>query len=620
MPSTARFPCTALLVAFLVAVACSDGPTSPDPGVTALAFTSQPAADWATKPLSGVTVTAQDGHGGVITGYNREISLTLQDGTAGAQLTGTRTVQAVRGVATFSDIAVDRAGTGFRLAAHADGVPENSSERFDVAPQPRLVFTTAPSTYRIDLPLAPAVQVTAEDSTGATVTNFNDAVTLAIDGVSLSGSPSVTATNGVARFTGVGIPQEGAGLILRATSPYVTAAASQPFSSQPVLSITTPLGTVRSGVPITTDIEVALRDVGGTIATNFNGPVTLILSSTVSGMALGGTATVNAVNGTATFTGLSFSRPGTAVLFPSADGYAGKSREIRVDCFESCWRLRSPAHAAQYGPNLAALGDKLYLVGGLNDDYEGVPDLLEYDPATDAWTPRAPMHAGHYWLSVVSLDGRLYAIGTDFGETHSTLEIYDPATDTWTAGASMPDDRRYYGAAAANEHIYVVGGVHDDGNVSVELASTMVYDPATNLWSEGPAMNTARSSPLVTALGGQLLVAGGYDGSDYTDNTTGTAVELLDPGTGQWSAGPVLPRRNSWAITSNDEQVYVVIAPDTDLGIPSPVFRLDVAGQSWQELAQSPDLEPDSGARMAITGNTLFVLHFAYLWSYAPLP
>jgi hypothetical protein len=609
-----------LLIAFLVAVACSDGPTAPDSSVRTLAFTSQPTADWATKPLTGVTVSVQASNGAILTSYDRDVILTLNGGTAGARLTGTRTVPAVHGVATFSDVAVDRAGTGYRLTASADGASSGTSQSFDVRPTPRLVFTAVPSSYRIDQPLAPAVQVTAEDSTGTTVTNFNGVVSLAIDGVSLSGSPSVTAANGVARFTAVGIPQEGSGLILRATSPYVTAGASRPLTSQPTLSITTPPGAVRSGVPITTGIEVALRDAGGMIATDFNGPVTLMISSTVPGMALGGTATVNAVSGVATFTGLTFSRPGTASLLPTSDDYAAKSREIRVDCFESCWRLRSPAHAAQYGPNLAALGDKLYLVGGLNDDYEGVPDLSEYDPATDAWTPRAPMHAGHYWTRVVALDGRLYAIGTDVDETYSTLEIYDPATDTWTAGASMPDDRRYYGAAAANEHIYVVGGVHDDGNVSVELASTMVYDPATNLWNEGPAMNTARSSPLVTALGGQLLVAGGYDGSDYTDNTTGTSVELLDPATGQWTAGPALPRRNSWAIASNNEQVYVAITPDVDLGIPSPVFRLDVTSQSWEELAASPDLEPNSAAQMAIAGNTLFVLHYSYLWSYAPLP
>jgi hypothetical protein len=97
-------------------------------------------------------------------------------------------------------------------------------------------------------------------------------------------------------------------------------------------------------------------------------------------------------------------------------------------------------------------------------------------------------------------------------------------------------------------------------------------------------------------------------------------VELLDPVTGQWTAGPALPRRNSWAIASNNEQVYVAITPDVDLGIPSPVFRLDVTSQSWEELAASPDLEPNSAAQMAIAGNTLFVLHYSYLWSYAPLP
>lgn len=620
MPSTARFPCTALLVAFLVAVACSDGPTSPDPSVKTLTFSGPPTADWATKPLAAVTVTAEDGHGGVITGYNHEISLTLRDGTAGAQLTGTRTVQAVRGVATFSDIAVDRAGTGFRLSAHADGVPENSSDRFDVAPRPRLVFTSAPSTYRIDLPLAPAVQVTAEDSTGATVTNFNDAVSLAIDSVSLSGSPSVTATNGVASFTAVGIPQEGSGLILRATSPYAAAAASQPLTSEPVLKVQPLPARMLSGMPDTNDIEVVLSDAGGRITTTFNGPVTLMISSTVPGMALGGTATVNAVNGSAAFAGLSLSRTGPVTLLPTSAGYASQGREIWVDCFERCWRMRSTTPQARYGPELVPLGEKLYLVGGQNDDYEGMADLSVYDPATESWQQRTAMHTAHYWLSTVALDGRLYAIGTDVGETHSTLEMYDPATDTWTAGASMPDDRLDFGVAAVDGHIYVVGGTRGNGTAFEVLSSTMVYDPVTDIWSAGPKMQTARSSPLTAVLGGRLMVAGGFDGSDYTEATTGVSVELLDPATGQWTTGPALPRRNSWVVASSGDEVYVGIAPDNSLGIPSPIYRLDSGSQSWQLIEASPEVESYPRVRMAVAGNTLFVLDYGKLLSYAPLP
>ena len=60
-------------------------------------------------------------------------SIVAGTGTAGATLSGTTTATAVAGVATFTNLAVSLAGTGYQLRFTATGVTETTSGAFAVA-------------------------------------------------------------------------------------------------------------------------------------------------------------------------------------------------------------------------------------------------------------------------------------------------------------------------------------------------------------------------------------------------------------------------------------------------------------------------------------------------------
>ncbi|MEZ0334082.1 MAG: Kelch repeat-containing protein, partial [Gemmatimonadales bacterium] len=67
----------------------------------------------------------------------------------------------------------------------------------------------------------------------------------------------------------------------------------------------------------------------------------------------------------------------------------------------------------------------------------------------------------------------------------SALEVYDPATNQWTEKAPMPR-RRWLGAGATlGGQLYVIGGFRDDpdGVSTISVATTSVYNPATDTWS-----------------------------------------------------------------------------------------------------------------------------------------
>jgi hypothetical protein len=87
------------------------------------------------------------------------------------------------------------------------------------------------------------------------------------------------------------------------------------FSTQP--------GGNTAGVALTPQPVVQVQNPGGSVDTTFNGSIVLNIKggSGTSGAVLGGTTTINAVNGVATFTGLSIDRSGTGYIL-SANGGA----------------------------------------------------------------------------------------------------------------------------------------------------------------------------------------------------------------------------------------------------------------------------------------------------------
>lgn len=117
------------------------------PGTPAvLVFRPGPSNAFVGRPLiRAVQVVAVDRRGNVATDFHRSVTVTLAADPSGASLNGTTTVNAVAGVAVFTDLSLDRAGAGYTLAASAAGLPSVTSAAFEiVAPGPgRIAFVSA---------------------------------------------------------------------------------------------------------------------------------------------------------------------------------------------------------------------------------------------------------------------------------------------------------------------------------------------------------------------------------------------------------------------------------------------------------------------------------------------
>jgi hypothetical protein len=99
-----------------------------------LLFLQQPTDTAAGQTLSPVIVEIVDQFGNVETGDNSDtITLSLGVNPGGGTLSGTLTLTVVNGVATFSDLAIDLAGSGYTLhATIGGGLPDTESNPFTI--------------------------------------------------------------------------------------------------------------------------------------------------------------------------------------------------------------------------------------------------------------------------------------------------------------------------------------------------------------------------------------------------------------------------------------------------------------------------------------------------------
>jgi hypothetical protein len=194
---------------------------SPTPVVYRLSFTTQPA-DWkiATAISPSVVVTAQNVLGQTMTSYTGTVTISLASNPSGGTLSGTLSVAAVAGVATFSNLKLDKVGGGYKLKASSGLLRSATSSSFKIVSS--LSFTVQPFDNQPNVTFDTPVEVSVVDSSSAVISGYSGDITLRIGtnpaGGTLSGTLTVSAVAGVASFSNLQINQIGDGYTLVASS------------------------------------------------------------------------------------------------------------------------------------------------------------------------------------------------------------------------------------------------------------------------------------------------------------------------------------------------------------------------------------------------------------------
>ena len=332
------------------------------------------------------------------------------------------------------------------------------------------------------------------------------------------------------------------------------------------------------------------------------------------------------------------------ILLPSgkvlyAGGYNGGADGPTYDSAElfdpalSTWSATGSMVALRAGHTLTLLvtgpnAGKVLVTGGGQRIGLTVEARCElYDPVTGSFALTGQLNLGRTFHTATRLlDGRVLVTGGHdagvVGSNHDTVEIYDPATGTWSFAASMAARRaRHTATLLPNGDVLVVGGAQVGSMASVN-ASAEIYHPATHSWRTVPSMSTARVGQAAALLpSGEVLVAGGYDGTSYlatseifralsnpptaaagSDRTvrTGSQVQL----DGSASSDDETAVQNlvfSWALTDVPAGSAAVLSGGATA---TPTFLADLPGTYIAELVVTDeDGQTSKADQLTVTSN-----------------
>jgi YHS domain-containing protein len=201
-----------------------------------------------------------------------------------------------------------------------------------------------------------------------------------------------------------------------------------------------------------------------------------------------------------------------------------------------------PGGTGLQGLNLAAVGGKIYRVGGMQarnkpgekGDSHSLPDVEAFDPKVNKWSPAPSMPAGRSSHDVVAAGSKLVVVGgwemrgpNEKTIWHETALILDTSVKEpkWEA-IPQPFKRRALTAAALGNKVYVMGGLTDTNET---VRTVNILDVATGKWSAGPEIpgnEKVGFSPASTVAGGKLILST-MDKAVYALSEKGTAWEKV---------------------------------------------------------------------------------------------
>ncbi len=467
------------------------------PGVaTQLQVTTEPPGTVTAGIGFGLTVSALDVSGNVDTSYSGDITMSVAANPGNSTLGGTVTMMAINGVVTYSDLTLNKVGSGYTLEADASGLTAGTSSTITVVPGVATGLTiTSQPVSPVSAGSSFGLVATAIDSSGNVATSFTGPVTMSLDAnpgsSTLTGGITVSAINGVATFTSLKLNKAAMGYTLDATSGSLSIATTNPFdvvAGAPAQLVVTqsPPNDVQAGVGF--GLEISAEDTLGNVSTTFGGTIRLTLAANPGGSTLNGPLTMVAVNGVADFSNLTLNNSGTGYTIKATSGVLSTAQTAPFSV------VAGPATIllVTNQPPLTAFAGKGFDVavvaedaaGNLATDFTG-PVSVDLDNNPTGATLSGPNLTVNAVNGVADLPGlSLNLVGSGYtlelmsgtlmpavtspfdvaAGTLTNLQIVTPPPSVVTAGSSFSI------AVAAEDNSGNIGASYN-GNVTISLAT-----------------------------------------------------------------------------------------------------------------------------------------------------
>jgi hypothetical protein len=334
-----------------------------------LVFLQQPTTVTAGASISpAVKVAIEDSSGNILTAdYSDKVTMAFGKNAGSGTLGGTTTgVTVSGGVATFGGLWIDKAGTGYTLAATSGSLSKATSSSFTVSPgaASRLAFQQQPAASAV-AGASIGAKVAIEDSFGNILTSDKtDQVTVAIagnpGGGTLHGTTTVTVSAGVATVSQLWIDKVGVAYSLQATSGKLQATSTSfnitPGSASKVVFLQRPTNAA-AGVSISPAVTVEVQDAyGNALTADKTDKITVAIATNPASGKLGGTTTATVVAGVATFGNLSINKIGTGYTLAATSGKLTKATSAAFNITTAAKAVFASIATGEFSPSLDNAG------------------------------------------------------------------------------------------------------------------------------------------------------------------------------------------------------------------------------------------------------------------------
>ncbi len=275
--------------------------------------------------------------------------------------------------------------------------------------------------------------------------------------------------------------------------------------------------------------------------------------------------------------------PGSADLLSNAGKPATAPPAVRL---EPRWSMRTPLRQPIGRHAMARSGPQLWVIGGEDATGSARADVWLFDLNDNEWTAGEALPVPLANLAATTLGQSIYVAGGSQNSLATNAEPvlsdqflrFDLSEGRWATVNRLPYPVAGAALVADGESLYLVGG-WDGRSMRNEIWR---YSPsaggAGNAWQLVGQLSKGRAFLGAEVVGGEIYVAGGYDGERELD-----LVEVVTPATGQIRELPALATpRGGLALVYDGVALYALGG-----GWTQPLVnheRFDFSTNSWSNF------------------------------------
>ncbi|XP_068130542.1 kelch repeat and BTB domain-containing protein 8-like [Hyperolius riggenbachi] len=192
--------------------------------------------------------------------------------------------------------------------------------------------------------------------------------------------------------------------------------------------------------------------------------------------------------------------------------------KIYLDAYDPAsneWMKLMPLELMMH-PECVALGNYLYVTGGIMKDGSFSKAFCVYDSVTNDWTELPSMMSPRDNNGFLSFKDKLYAVGgANEDGVLDSMECFDLSKHCWSELSKLPYPLCNFASAQLKGKLYIIGGKTTQYNVSEGL---LIYDTASDIWSFIPNKIYICFGGAVT-MDNKVFVINDYD---YLGTTSAT--------------------------------------------------------------------------------------------------